>query len=92
MSYLEAIYLGSTLITVGAGLILVGMGLRAYAATRRVQMIHLSIGFGLIVLAMIGTAAVGFATGFGHPRQLLVLNSGLSTFGYVFVLYSLVTY
>lgn len=92
MGYLEAIYLGSTLVTVIAGGTLMGMGIRAYADTRRQQMVLLSVGFSIIVAATLATAAVAFATEFTSPRQLLVMNTGLSTCGYVLLVYSLVTY
>lgn len=92
MEYLEVVYLTSSLITVGAGLILVYMGVQAYADTRRKQMIHLAVGFGLIVMAAMGTVVWGIATDFSSPRQLLAWNSGLSMSGYIFILYSLITY
>jgi hypothetical protein len=33
-----------------------------------------------------------FLTGFSGTRSLLLVNSGLTTFGFLFVMYSLVTY
>ncbi len=92
MSQLETVFLLSTLVTIVAGLILVGMGIRAYSDTRRQQMMHLAAGFGLIVIASIGTATWGLATDFSSPRQLLAINSGVSSSGYILILYSLMTY
>lgn len=92
MAFVELVYVASTMATVAAGLFLMVMGLRAYANTERTQMFYLAVGFGLIVIASLATAAVAFVTGFGDARQLLALHTGLSTGGYVLLAYSLWSY
>lgn len=74
-----------------AGLAIVALAVRAYAATGQTTMLHLTAGFGLVVAASLGTAAVAFLTGFTGTRELLTANYFLTTVGYLFVVYSIVS-
>ena len=89
---LELLYAVLTLVFVVAGLTMVGMAVRAYAQTSRRAMLHLSLGFALAVAGAAATMISAFVTDFSGTRGLLLVNSGLTTFGYLFVMYSLVTY
>lgn len=91
MISVEALYAVFSIGLVVAGLILVGAALRAYMATERPAMIHLSIGFSLIVAATVSTALVAIVTDFQNVRTLLLVNNGFSMGGYIFVLYSVIS-
>jgi len=88
----ELLYAVSTLVFIVAGLTMVGMGIRAYVQTSRVAMLHLSLGFSLAVAGAAATMISAFLMGFDGVRSLLLVNSGFTTFGFLFVMYSLVTY
>jgi len=88
----EVLYAVSTLVFVVAGLVMVGMAVRAYVQTSRRAMMHLSLGFSLAVAGAAATMISAFLTNFEGVRSLLLVNSGLTTFGFIFVMYSLVTY
>jgi hypothetical protein len=90
----EILYAVTTLIFVVAGLTMVGMAIRAYVQTARKAMLHLSIGFALAVAGAAATMISAFLLGFDgtHLKSLLLVNSGFTTFGFLFVMYSLVTY
>jgi hypothetical protein len=75
-----------------AGLTMVGMGIRAYVQTSRKAMLHLAIGFSLAVAGAAATMISAFINDFEGTRSLLLVKSGLMTFGFLFVMYSLVTY
>jgi hypothetical protein len=92
LSIIELLYAVSTLVFVVAGLTMVGMAIRAYVQTSRTAMLHLSLGFSLVVAGSAATMISAFLTNFDGIRYLLLVNSGLTTFGFVFVMYSLVTY
>ena len=92
MPILESLYAISTLVFVVAGLTMVGMAMRAYVQTSRTAMLHLSLGFSLAVAGAAATMLSAFINDFEGVRSLLLVNSGLTTFGFVFVMYSLVTY
>jgi hypothetical protein len=90
---ITAVYLGSSAVLVLAGLIMVGLAVRAYRQTGRRSMLHLSVGFTVVFAATAGTAIAVFLSGAtGTARTVLVVNNGLTSVGYVFVVYSLVTY
>lgn len=91
-SIIELLYAVSTLVFVVAGLTMVGMGIRAYVQTSRAAMLHLSLGFSLAVAGATATMISAFIMGFAGVRSLLLVNSGFTTFGFLFVMYSLVTY
>ena len=88
----ELLYAVSTLVFVVAGLTMVGMGIRAYVQTDRRAMLHLSLGFSLAVAGATATMISAFLMEFEGVRSLLLVNSGFTTFGFLFVMYSLVTY
>ncbi|PSP85914.1 hypothetical protein BRC83_02140 [Halobacteriales archaeon QS_1_68_17] len=92
MSSVETLYAILTLVFIVAGLTMVGMAIRAYVQTSRRAMLHLSLGFSLAVAGAAATMISAFLNNFAGPRYLLLVNSGLTTFGYLFVMYSLVTY
>jgi len=92
LRFVELLYAVSTLVFVVAGLTMVGMAMRAYVQTSRRAMLHLSLGFALAVAGASATMISAFLTNFGGTRSLLLVNSGLTTFGFIFVMYSLVTY
>ncbi|QSG15693.1 DUF7521 family protein [Halapricum desulfuricans] len=94
---IEFLYAVLTLVFVVAGLTMVGMAMRAYVQTSRRAMLHLSLGFALAVAGAAATMISAFMTDFGassttNPESLLLVNSALTTFGYLFVIYSLVSY
>lgn len=88
----ELLYAVSTLVFIVAGLTMVGMGIRAYVQTSRTAMLHLALGFSLAVAGAAATMISAFLMGFDGVRSLLLVNSGFTTFGFLFVMYSLVTY
>lgn len=90
MIAIEELYLVFSAGLVVAGLTLVGAAVRAYATTERRVMIHLSLGFTLIVAATIATALGALLNDFQNVRTLLLVNNGFSMGGYLFVLYSVV--
>ena len=90
----ELLYALSTLVFVVAGLTMVGMAIRAYVQTARRAMLHLSLGFALAVAGAAATMISAFLLEFNgsYIESLLLVNSGFTTFGFLFVMYSLVTY
>lgn len=92
MQLIESLYLASSVALILAGLTMVVLAVRAYVQTRRQSMVHLSIGFALVVAAAAATMISAFANDFSSVKSLLLVNSGFTTFGYVFVVYSLVAY
>jgi hypothetical protein len=90
---ITAAYLGSSVGLLLAGLVMVGLAVRAYRQTERRSMLHLSIGFTIVFAATAGTAIAVFLSGAtGTARTVLMVNNGLTSVGYAFVVYSLVTY
>lgn len=92
MGLLETAYLLTSGALVVSGLIMVSLAVNAYRETERRAMIHLSIGFALVVAAAAATAISAVATNFTNVRSLLLVNSGFTATGYVFVVYSLLSY
>lgn len=92
MTLLETAYLAMSGALVLAGLTMVVLAVRAYRYTERRAMVHLSIGFALVVAATAATAISAIVTDFGHVKSMLLVNSSFTTVGYVFVVYSLVSY
>jgi hypothetical protein len=89
---IELLYAVLTLIFIVAGLTMVGMAMRAYVQTSRQAMLHLSLGFALAVAGAVATMISAFLNDFQQTQSLLLVNSALTTFGYLFVMYSLVSY
>lgn len=86
------LYLIVNLVMVTLGLSLVGMAAQAYLQTERVGMLHLAIGFSLIVAATGATAISALVTNFSDSQSLLIVHGGFSTVGYLAIMYSLLTY
>lgn len=92
MQVIESLYLATSTALVLAGLTMVALAVRAYVQTRRQALVHLSVGFALVVAATATTTISAFTNDFSSVKSLLLVNSGFTTFGYVFVVYSLVSY
>jgi len=92
MLVVEYLYIAATAILVLSGMTMVGMAVKAYLQTTRRAMIHVSLGFGLIAAAAIATAISAFVTDFEGVRSLLLVNNGLSSLGFILVIYSLIIY
>lgn len=91
MRPIEALYLVFSGTLAAAGLSMVAFAYQAYVDTGRKTMMHLSVGFGLVVTAALGTTVFAFGTGFENTRSLLTVNYFLTTAGYIFVMYSIIT-
>jgi len=87
---IEGIYLVFSAALVLAGLTMVGYAVKAYIDTERPAMFYLSIGFTFIVGAAIATTFSAFIGDFSNSRLLLTVNYGITTIGYIFVIYSVV--
>ncbi|MGZ0747951.1 MULTISPECIES: DUF7521 family protein [unclassified Haloparvum] len=92
MNFVEILYLLATAALVVTGLTMVGLALQSYLDTSRRAMIHLSIGFTLVVGAAVATSVSAFLTSFEGVRSLLLVNTGFTASGFTFVVYSLVSY
>lgn len=90
MELIELLYAVFSTTVAVAGLSVVALGVRAYVETERHAMLHLSVGFVLIVAAAIGTTLSAFLVDFSHARSLLTVNYAFTTLGYLFVIYSIV--
>ncbi|MFW6383903.1 MAG: DUF7521 family protein [Halodesulfurarchaeum sp.] len=90
MELIEALYAVFSIILVAAGLTVVALAIRAYGDTHRSSMVHLSIGFVLIVAAALGTTISAFLVEFTHVRTLLTVNYAFTTSGFLFVIYSII--
>lgn len=89
MQIIEILYLVFSGTLALAGLSMVGTAIKAYRRTLRTDMIHLSIGFVLIVSASLGTTVSAFISDFQNPRMTLTVNAFIATVGFLFVMYSL---
>jgi len=89
---IELLYAATTLVFIIAGLTMVGMAVRAYVQTSRTAMLHLSLGFSLAVAGAAATLISAFLNDFEPVRSLLLVRSGLFALGFLFIIYSLVTY
>lgn len=88
----EILYAVTTLVFAIAGLTMVGMAVRAYVQTARQAMLHLSLGFSLAVAGAVATMISAFLMNFEGVKSLLLVNSGFTTVGFLFVIYSLIVY
>lgn len=91
MNVIEFLYLAFSGTLAAAGLAMVGMAVKAYAETERRPMVHLSVGFTLIVAAAVGTTISAFANDFQNPQTLLTVNYFVTTLGFGFIVLSLVS-
>lgn len=90
LSLVEVLYVVFSATLVVSGLVMVGMAVQAYIETERRAMVHLSIGFTLIVAAASMTTISAFLTDFQNPESLLTVNYFVTTMGFAFVIMSLV--
>lgn len=88
MQIIELTYILLSVVLAATGLTMVGLAMRAYLQTSRRSMLILSIGFSILVAAAIATTFSAFLTDFDDSRLLLTVNYGVSTVGYLFVIYS----
>ncbi|EFW92938.1 hypothetical protein ZOD2009_06264 [Haladaptatus paucihalophilus DX253] len=88
MQAIEITYIVLSVVLAATGLTMVGLAMRAYQQTSRRSMLVLSIGFSILVAAAIATTFSAFLTDFNNSRLLLTVNYGVSTVGYLFVIYS----
>jgi hypothetical protein len=88
---IEMLYVVFSVTLTATGLSMVALSINAYAETGHDSMLHLSIGFALVVAAAIGTTISAFLTGFTGARSLLTVNYVITTLGYLFVMYSIVS-
>lgn len=91
MTLVEMGYLLFGGVSAAAGATMVGLSAKAYWQTGRREMFHLSIGFTLIVAAVVATLISGHLSGFAAPRVLLTVQYALTTIGFLFIVYSLIT-
>lgn len=92
MTLIENLFLVFSAGLVFAGLTMVGAAVRAYVHTERKGMIHLSIGFTLIVAATVATAIGALLNDFENTRVILLVNNGFMMCGFLLVMYSVVSY
>lgn len=92
MTLIEAAYLFAVGGVVVAGTIMIYLAIDAYVETQRSAMIHLSIGFSVIVAAAAGTALSAVLSDFRYVRSILLAYSGFTAVGYLFIVYSLRSY
>ncbi len=92
MTVVEPLFMAISAVLVLAGLAMVGAAVRAYVQTERRVMIHLSLGFTLIVAATVSTALGALINDFENTRMILLVNNGFSMTGYLFVIYSVISY
>lgn len=72
-----------------AGLAMVGAATRAYVATERTEMLYLSVGFSLVVAAVLATAISGLLSGFTNPRLMFAVQYAVMTIGFILIVYSI---
>lgn len=92
MPSVESLFVVFSVLIIIAGLVLVGAAVRAYRQTEHRVMLHLSVGFAFIVAATTATALGVHVNDFENIHALLVVNNGFSMCGYLFVVYSVVSY
>ncbi|WP_440005667.1 DUF7521 family protein [Halomicrococcus sp. SG-WS-1] len=91
MQTIELLYVGFSLTLTVAGLSMVGFAVRAYQRTSRRALLHLSIGFTLIVAAATATTVSAFLTGFERTPVLLSVNYLLTTAGFLSVIFGILS-
>lgn len=89
MSLTDQLLLLSSLGVLVLGVGMVRFSIRAYTRRSRRELLHLAIGFALIVGAAAFTAISVLLAGVTRPLFLLVVYTGLTAIGYLFVVYSL---
>ncbi|OTF05349.1 hypothetical protein [Halorubrum sp. SD612] len=92
MELIEGLYLMTTTVLAGASATLVAFAVAAYRSSGRTAMAYLAVGFGLVVVAAVGTPAAAFRTGFANAEALLLVNTGLLAASMALVAGSLAVY
>jgi hypothetical protein len=92
MSIVEPLFVALSAALSLVCLVLVGAAVHAYVETEREVMVHLSLGFTLIVAATVATSLSALLNDFDNARSLLLVNNGFSMAGYLFVVYSVISY
>jgi len=92
MAIFDYLFVASSSVLILSGLAIVGMAVRAYRQTANRALIHLSLGFSLVVAAAAVTTISALTLDFTNAKSLLLINSGFTSFGYLFVFYSVITY
>lgn len=77
MEPIEALYLLTATVLVGAAVTLLGFAVSAYHESGRTAMAYLAVGFALLVATAVATPIAAFLTDFANPRALLLVNTGL---------------
>ncbi len=72
-----------------AGVTMVGLAVHAYRETERSAMFHLSVGFTLVVAAVLTTMISGVLSAFQAPQTLLAVQYALLTVGFLLIVYSI---
>jgi hypothetical protein len=90
MQAIEIPYIILSVVFAATGLTMVGLVMRAYLQTSHQSMLALSVGFSILVAAAIATTFSAFLTDFENSRMLLTVNYGVSTVGYLFVIYRVI--
>ncbi len=86
------LYAATTVIFIIAGLVMVGMAIRAYVETAQPAMLHLSLGFSFAVAGAAATMISAFLWNFEGAEVLLLVKSGFFTVGFIFIIYSILAY
>ena len=92
MELIEGLYLVTTTVLAGTSATLVAFAVAAYRSSGRTAMAYLAVGFGLVVVAAVGTPAAAFLTRFGNAEALLLINTGLLAASMALVAGSLAVY
>ena len=92
MEFIEGLYLVTTTVLAGASATLVAFAVAAYRSSGRTAMAYLAVGFGLVVVAAVGTPIAAFRTGFANAQALLLITTGLLAASMALVAGSLVVY
>jgi uncharacterized membrane protein YadS len=90
LSELELLYVFFSVTLTLSGLMMVALAANAYLQTERREMLTLAIGFSIIVAAAIATTVSAFKQNFTNTIVLLTTNYAITTFGYLFVIDSVV--
>jgi hypothetical protein len=90
LSALELLYVFFSVTLTLSGLMMVSLAANAYVQTERREMLSLAIGFSIIVAAAIATTVSAFKANFDNAIVLLTTNYAITTFGYLFVIDSVV--
>lgn len=86
----DLIYVASSAALTLAGLTMVALASHAYGETERVEMLHLALGFSLVVSAAMATTGAAYLGNFRNTAVLLTVHNAVATLGYGFIIYSVV--